>query len=404
MTVLCGTQLRLRIPVINRPLGAPSSQLVPTRLVKTAPNQYKAGPFIAILTSEGRHPFRGNRKNFIDIIRTGRQMGVTVFVLTPRGLSSHKSTVKGYLFNPTTTEKWVLTTLPMPDIVYNRIPDRLAEQQPEEQQALNLLKNTPGIHLFNPSFFDKWILHHDLMRSTQVRRYLPVSAQWGNRRTFFTLLRRFPLLYLKPVNGKAGQNMIRITRRTDKRFDILYQTTRGIYRSHLTDPDRLFQRLQALIGSRPYLLQQGIQLASCDGRPFDLRVLLQKGATGRWGITGIGTRLAGRNAISTHVPMGGKIGDTSKVLRRVFGADHQKIRRQVEGIALQLASQIERAQNANLGEMSMDIGVDTKGRIWFFEANAKPMKFDEPDIRSRSLQRLLHYCLFLSGFHSTREA
>lgn len=29
----------------------------------------------------------------------------------------------------------------------------------------------------------------------------------------------------------------------------------------------------------------------------------------------------------------------------------------------------------------MDLGIDDLGEIWFFEANAKPMKFDEPQIR-----------------------
>jgi hypothetical protein len=41
--------------------------------------------------------------------------------------------------------------------------------------------------------------------------------------------------------------------------------------------------------------------------------------------------------------------------------------------------------------MSMDLGVDQEGGIWFFEANAKPMKFDEPDIRKRSLDRIFQY-------------
>lgn len=46
----------------------------------------------------------------------------------------------------------------------------------------------------------------------------------------------------------------------------------------------------------------------------------------------------------------------------------------------------------------MDLGIDKNGDIWFFEANAKPMEFDEPNIRQTSLLRLLQYFRYLSGF------
>src|SRR5690606_39483397 len=65
---------------------------LPVRLLKTHSHGYKAGPFIAILTSDGNRTFRGNRKNFIDLICTGRKMGVTIFVLTPGGIQPGKPT------------------------------------------------------------------------------------------------------------------------------------------------------------------------------------------------------------------------------------------------------------------------------------------------------------------------
>ncbi|MNE78462.1 hypothetical protein D3C80_1748710 [compost metagenome] len=46
--------------------------------------------------------------------------------------------------------------------------------------------------------------------------------------------------------------------------------------------------------------------------------------------------------------------------------------------------------------MSMDLGIDTEGSMWFFEANAKPMKFDEPHIRKKSLERIFQFSHYLS--------
>ncbi|MDT2286962.1 hypothetical protein P7H17_14260 [Paenibacillus larvae] len=65
--------------------------------------------------------------------------------------------------------------------------------------------------------------------------------------------------------------------------------------------------------------------------------------------------------------------------------------------ALELAQQIEKASRQKLGEMSMDLGIDITGKIWFFEANSKPMKFDEPDIRKKSLERIIQYSMFLTA-------
>ena len=45
--------------------------------------------------------------------------------------------------------------------------------------------------------------------------------------------------------------------------------------------------------------------------------------------------------------------------------------------------------------MSIDLGVDKSGNLWFFEANSKPMKFDEPEIRRKSLQKLIEYGYYL---------
>ncbi|MNJ68961.1 Endospore coat-associated protein YheD [compost metagenome] len=64
--------------------------------------------------------------------------------------------------------------------------------------------------------------------------------------------------------------------------------------------------------------------------------------------------------------------------------------------ALLIARQIEKGTGYTLGEMSMDLGIDKEGNIWFFEANAKPMKFDEPHIRKKSLERIFQFSQYLS--------
>lgn len=56
----------------------------------------------------------------------------------------------------------------------------------------------------------------------------------------------------------------------------------------------------------------------------------------------------------------------------------------------------------DLAEMSMDLGLTEDGKLWFFEANAKPEKFDEPTIRRLSLSNLIHYAQYVSRLPSGR--
>lgn len=369
----------------------------PAQLRKNKNGQVQAGPFIAILTSAGEGGFRGNVSNFSDLIRTGRRMGVTVYVLTPEGLRPGAKTVKGFLLNPHSKgPRWVATTLPLPDVVYNRIPSRRHEMRPAEQKALAILSTMPGIHLFNPAFFNKWTLFLHMGRSEKLSRLLPDTVEWEGGTRLDEMVKKHSTLFLKPVNGKAGNGMIRISQQ-ERGYEIIHQTLRGKQRFHSSD-DKLRSKLKALTRNRKYILQQGIQLARYRGRPFDLRLLLQKKGTGQWDVTGIGVRVAGGGAISTHVPMGGSIAPIGEVLRSLFGNQASTITEHLQSTALEIASHIEKEEGKNLGEMSMDLGLEPDGKIWFFEANAKPMKFDEPVIRQKSLRRLIEYSLYLSGY------
>lgn len=371
---------------------------LPARLLETSHGSYRAGPFIAILTSAGSQGFRGNRENFRDIIQTGRRLGVTVYVLTPEGLQGSRSLVRGYLLDQRRgSTRWVRATLPTPDVVYNRIPSRWSEQQAPEQRALRFFSKHPGIHLFNPGFFDKWTLYTYLQRSPELKAILPATGTWGDPEEFRRLANKHDTLFLKPIDGKAGKGMIRIRRQANG-YELTHQQGNPPLRIRCENWQDLTKRLQALIRSKKYIVQQGVALARYQGRPFDLRLLMQKDRYGEWGCTGIGIRVAGSRAISTHVPMGGTIAPADAVLKEVSGKRAPELKEEITRTGIAVARHIESEEDKPLGEMSMDLGLDETGKLWFFEANAKPMKFDEPDIRRRSLENLITYALYISGF------
>lgn len=358
-------------------------------------------PIIAILTTSDRvRQFNGNRNNFRDIIRTGKEMGFLVYVITVRDLKLEERMVNGYVPSPS-GKLWYSIPVPLPHVIYNRIPTREDEVKSNVIRKIAQCLEHPGIKLYNPYFFNKWSLFEWLKSSHSTSKYIPKTRRLRSANTLTAMLNNHTSLYLKPENGKAGKGIMRLKYREDTSLPYRLQIQSG--KKNVTykaaSMERLWVRIGKEKGDSRYIVQQAIELASHRGRPFDLRVLLQKNGRGVWGVTGIGARLAGARSITTHVPRGGSIEEPASMLESTFGSEKTtSILKSVHTTALLIARQIERASDSMLGEMSMDLGVDENGGLWFFEANSRPMKFDEPAIRKLSLERIFQY-----GQHLARQ-
>lgn len=358
-------------------------------------------PTLAILTYEDEtRVFRGNQENFVDLIRTGEALGVNVYVMTTSEFKLSGTEASGYSYN-SRTKKWSKGRHPLPDVIYNRIPYRKFELLPEVQQLIQSCMRNKRIRFFNPSFFNKWTLFEWLNKSKTTRPFIPATQRLQSGNELEKLLQDHAVVYLKPVKGKAGKGIMKVSRIRGKTespaYELSIQEKLKSHISRYSGVGPLWNELEALVGSKEYIVQQGISLATYKQRPFDLRVLVQKNGKARWSVAGVGARLAGKSSITTHVPRGGSIDDPARLLGASFGAaEAKRILRKTRAAALTLARQIEKASGQTLGEMSMDLGVDLNGQLWFFEANSKPMKFDEPHIRQKSLENLIRYSVYLS--------
>jgi len=359
----------------------------------------KRQPTLAILTtSDGKGKLNGNMLNFIDIQSTGQEMGFTVYVLPVSRLFLNRKQLKGYIYQPL-KKRWVEELLPFPDVIYNRIPLRNQEKTVKIRSKLLACKNNPNLTLFNPFFFNKWELYRWLRHSKKTKSHVPVTTRLKGAESLSVMLNKFSYLYLKPESGKAGKGIMTIVKKNSDHLPYLLNIQDGktsISYSSSTFK-KLWERILKECGTVPYIIQQGIALSTYRNRKFDLRALVQKNLQGHWEVTGLGARIAGSTSITTHVPRGGSIADPLSCLSHTFSTrQSHSIIEKASAYALKVAKQVELGSGDKLGEMSMDIGVDKKGEIWFFEANSKPMKFDEPHIRKKSLQRIFQYSQFLT--------
>ncbi|NGQ94882.1 YheC/YheD family protein [Brevibacillus sp. SYP-B805] len=368
---------------------------------KIANDRLAIGPLIGILTVGYGMGFRGNRENFRDIFLSGKKLGALVYVFTPGGIDWTRQKIRGFLYDDK-QDAWLEATLPFPHVVYNRIPSRKWETQSEVRKTLDQLASIPNITLFNRRFFNKQTLFHLLDGNPEAAPFLPDTKRLDSyaRLRFFTL--KHPVLYLKPVLGKAGEGIMRLDQHNERWRLRRVHEQRSITR-YFSSLEEVWDFVKKRIRNKPYLIQQGIRLAHYKGRPFDIRVLVQKNGSGVWGVTGIGIRHAGANSITTHVPRGGSIQSPQKVLGQLFPKQEAHIMETVKQTALTIARCLDKELDS-LAEMSMDLGLTKDGRLWFFEANAKPEKFDEPTIRRASLSNLIRYAQYVSRMKENKEA
>lgn len=353
------------------------------------------GPLIGILTAHSDNkPFHGNARNFIDIMQIGFKKGAIIFVFTPKSIDWQIETIKGWIYD-FKSKRWRTGTFPFPNVVYNRVPTRKLEAKTEIRSCIEQLSTTKGIELFNPQFFNKEDLYDFLQNSSTLNAYLPETIPFKDPGELRKMLLTHRELYLKPTKGKAGVGILKICYHPQHQTYYLYSTRKG-------SPTmvRSFQRtwkwiLRNQIKS-PYVIQRAVQLQTINKRAFEFRVLVQKNKVGVWDVAGIGVRVAGPNRITTHVPQGGRIEDLDHVLSSIYAAtDAQRIKHEVRGLALSIAIELEK-HYSSLAEISLDIGLDQHGKLWFFEANSKPMVFDEPQIRYRSLSNLVEYSQYVT--------
>lgn len=384
-------------PKISGQLLVPSSSYNP---YFCAGNVIKLGPSVGILTSLGKKqtdpvPKGKTGKLFKQIISYGQKKGLFVFVFYVEDVNWKKKTVKGYSI--TNNGRWFKGTFALPTIIYNRIRYRSVEAKSNVRSFFENLKKEPEVFIFNSRFLNKWEVNEVLWKFEAGQKFIPETKKF-NRENLRNLLRKYPELFLKPINSSRGQGIVKVV----SNHNGTYRYSRAEMPNPRWYTSSSFYTLSeslSRIGVREnrYLIQQGIDLAKYDDRVFDLRTQVQKDGEGKWVLTGVGVRVAGRNKFVTHIPNGGTAHSFDEVIDKTFGRSSETksfINQQLKLITKIIPPRLEEGLGINLAIISLDIGIDTNGNLWILEVNSKPESFDEVDINHRHLDLLTDYFIF----------
>lgn len=362
------------------------------------------GPLLGIMInvypqSDSTQPFGEITRFLEECVHAGHSYGIQTYVFAPENIHLEKKKISAW---SKLEGRWQLKEQPFPNIIYNRITSRRVEQEAHLQSVLQQLKERFQISLFNEKFLDKWEVHQLLVQEPHIRHMLP-ETHYFHIRTLHKMLQRYPLLYLKPVNGSLGSGIIRLIR-SSKKVICQAASTQGIVTLQSTSIKKMIHRVHRRIGRQPYLVQQGLWLAKHERRPIDFRILVQKNRFGRWSITSSVGRIACAKQFVSNLARGGTVLKATDVLHQFVHTPKPTIA-QLHQIALTIAQVFEQQVNGHFAELGIDLALDRWGKVWLIEINAKPSKTDDSVINQGtgirpSVGKLISYILYLSGIQS----
>lgn len=358
------------------------------------------GPVIGIManyTNDKNRPFGSQSNFFSELITYGRTLGEICFVFSPDNISFQNKTILGHI---NVNGVWKKRVFPIPDVVYSRNAGDGAKLQ-----IRNKLEGL-GCKFINPPFIgNKWQAHKSLSHDLSLNKYLPDTRVINNFQLVKQMLDEYGVVYLKPISGSKGRNIIKVVKnRNTMSYEYYYQVNYQPYQGTAASINSLQQRLKKIMGNRSYIVQRGINLLRVDGNIADVRVLVQKDHTGQSSITGKAFRIGKKSSITSNIS-GGGTGERLKVVLNRYFSDllvREKILQDIDYLALKVTQVLEE-NRLPIGELGIDIGIDVKGKVWFIEANPKPARrvfnlIGELSTRKVSIQKPLLYAYYLAGF------
>lgn len=212
---------------------------------------------------------------------------------------------------------------------------------------------------------DKWSKTAALLRDPRVAPHIPETRKFTSS-NLSAMLNRYGMVVIKPTIGTGGHGIIQI-RKGNGNYSYRYYDRTGSFNSF----QAMLREVNNIRRGRRYLIQQGIDLATINGRPVDYRVKIQKPGS-VWLITGMVGRLARPGLFVTNLCRGGtRLKFSQGVSGSLSPAAVNSMRSKMRSLTRICTNILER-QFPGIGQLGFDYGIDRNGKIWIFEVNTKP--------------------------------
>lgn len=298
-----------------------------------------------------------------------QEYGLSPVFLRLGGISPAGDRCIAYVYNGI---EYVEQRLPLPAVIHNRaLYPQLAAQK--KLQSLN----DRGFTIFNANNrYGKDYIHRLLWNTPHLRAYLP-AAMPLNSESLRRMMSRHPDLILKPIRGSVGHGVMRLRYTPPSGWELTYASARGKQTWHTVRLQRgeLPPWTRRMLRSTPYLVQERIPLAEFEQRPIDLRITVQRGSGGQWGVTGRFAKVAAAGSFVCNIAKGGEAQPAEELLAKALPAEIvPSALAHVENLALEISRHLGN-RLPHLADLGLDIGLTASGRPYFIESNGRDQRY-----------------------------
>ncbi|WNS46003.1 YheC/YheD family protein [Paenibacillus sp. MMS20-IR301] len=242
-----------------------------------------------------------------------------------------------------------------------------------------------------------------LAGSRELQRHIP-ATQRMSKHALHLMLKKYKMVYIKPCCGSLGEGVIRVEQRQlnnrsnpqernpVRKGKLSYRYQAGLKVNTFRDYDQAYKAILEESGGKPYLVQKGIRLLSYSGRPFDIRVMVQRNSEGKWEATGAAGRVAHPQKVVTNGSQGGSIYPVEELLSAYAGIEKRSaLIAQMNELGVKTAIQLSSVYPA-LQEIGVDLAVDRRLALWILEVNTAPDPCPFTKLKdTRMLDRIIRY-------------
>ena len=233
------------------------------------------------------------------------------------------------------------------------------------------------VQYFNPVLPAKDLVYRELEHVRLGLGRLPETTYSVTPGKVLRLLHEQPTLWLKPVYGSGGRNILYVERIGSTTYRVIAERFFAGRIVRNVDRRDLLRLLRYAMHRRIYLAQENVPLIRTDdGRKIDFRVTVQRTDTGTWTVAAVTARVGGAGAVLTNYHAGGRVvsishwNDTTTKWLTDLGFDEVQFQRSKK-LAVRVARVLQR-KRPTLGLLGVDIGATADGRLFVYDFNGRP--------------------------------
>ncbi|MBP1934802.1 YheC/YheD family protein [Ammoniphilus resinae] len=216
----------------------------------------------------------------------------------------------------------------------------------------------------------KWSKYKLMLQDKELVAHLP-ETELFTESMLWQFLDKYNQVIVKPSRGSRGYGVIQVSSLGDDQYEIHAENTRKTIKGRKETYEYLVAR--HLRRKKRYIVQQRIPLATINGCPIDLRVMVQrKKGSSEWVVTGKLVKVANRGFIVTNLAKALLPVDQAISMSSIKDYPLDSLVTTMDQISLRASEELVKSF-PNQRTIGYDIGIDQNGQVWIIEANFSPM-------------------------------